>query len=628
MNKRSRLLTVILLLSGITDSISVYCQKFYLSDGVSRVITAHCPVCKKNPAPGGTLISLQNGIPGTGTVYHNALGLLKQGYTDSSYQYLSMYTSAEPGKEDTLFNITAFLRAKILFYKSLYEEALEIYLSLLSKKKLDEVIKENICTNVAEIHLEQSRFKEALAFFTLWQSDYKQVSNANSIKSVYCNIGLCYLHTKNFEKAGQYFEKSIVLAKQLKDTSGLAILYENIANQYYNQYLDDKALPYFLQALVFAKRAGNTKAQMNIYGSLSVVEENRSHFSRSLNYLKNYVSLNDSLFKRDDIYNLIQKEKLQAIKEKEHRIKIAEQENRLQVLKLAENDLKLSKQKQLLYLSVIIAATFLSFFIFAFFAYRQKNRQNKIIAAQRKELDVLNHTKDQLFSIVAHDLRSPVQSLKLILIKLRAALADKNIAQAEQVTDNIENISNSTYSLVNNLLYWALSQTGQLHFANDKLDLKRLVDQVLYDYKPVADGKNITLENQVHESLCCRGDMNTVKIILRNLIDNAIKFSEPFSQVIISGTEEAKECIISVTDFGKGIDAAIISALDNNKSPRVAVARTETHSTGIGLWLVKTMAEKNGGSFRIVREPRGTRMNIHLLKQRNHEQAQNTYSRG
>jgi len=259
----------------------------------------------------------------------------------------------------------------------------------------------------------------------------------------------------------------------------------------------------------------------------------------------------------------------------------------------------------------------LSLLILAFCSYYKTNSAKESVVPKQHE---------QLFSIVAHDLRSPLQTLKITLIKLRTALSGRDISQAELVSDDIENILNRTFSLLNNLLYWASTQTGQLHFSRDKLDMKRLIEQVLYDYEPVAAAKNITIENGVTDHLYCSGDMSTVKIILRNLVDNAIKFSAPSSEVVISGSRKNGECIVSVADSGKGIDSAIVKALAKKSMVRLSTGLSGTESAGIGLWLVKTMAEQNGGNLKIEQKRQGTKMSIHLPQYyRNHEQAENTY---
>ena len=604
-----------------------YCQPFHLPQKVHDVIRSLCAVCKANQYYASRKIAALKGFTSAEVAYHNAVYSLGASELDDSYQYFVQEISLGTAQGDTLYYTARFLQAKILFVKGLFSKALDMYLPLLRQKWISELIKENICTNIAEIYLEQNKFSESLQYFSLWKKNYEPLSNPNSIKSVFCNIGLCYLHTGQFKVASVYFGQSIAIAEQQKDTSGLAVLYENIANQYYNQYLDAVALRYFTKSLRYARLANNIEVQKNVYGSLAAIAESQKQFAKALQYQKQYKLLNDSIYNRDNIYNLGQQEKKLAAQESDRKMKIARQQNALVRQRNQLQTLALIKKNLQLTVSVILGVSFLSFFLFALYAYLQKNRQNKIISAQREQLDSLNRTKDQLFSIVAHDLRSPVQTLKLTQTRLRTALMENDVSKAEQISGEIENLSNSTYSLLNNLLYWTLSQTGQLCLANDQLNVKRIVEMVYHDYLSVAAAKDITLKNAVPEHLYCSGDLNTIKVIFRNLLDNAIKFSESCSVVVVSAAVEGKECIISVSDKGEGIDESVIEALFNSSNRRVNGSHTGSQSTGIGLWLAKAMAERNGGSMHIQRETKGTTISIRLPQYRNHGQVKDTHCR-
>ncbi len=511
-----------------------------------------------------------------------------------------------------------FLKAKILYFKHLYAAALHEYASLLASGRENAPLRSTIIANMGEIYLEQNKPDKALQCFRSYL-DLHNTGDLSTLRNVYSNMAICLLDAGRFDETNLYLWKSIAISEQLKDTVNLAKSYLNLANQYYLGYQDKAALKYFKQGLAYAEAARDLESQENACINLSIVEEQRGRYATALGYRKRYEALHDSIYNRDNVWSLAQQEKRTAIKEKELRFELAQQKARLEAA--AALGRKAAERNSF----IVLAFAFLAFFILAFFAYRNTIRKNKVITRQREELDMLNRTKDQLFSVVAHDLRSPVQTLKISLSSLRGALIRKDIGQAERISGEIRTIADRTYSLLNNLLYWVLSQTGQLHFAKDKLDVRRLVDQVLYDYAPVAAAKSMTLENCVTDALYCSGDINAVKIMLRNLVDNAIKFSAPFTPVIISGRKENEECIVSVTDDGKGIDAAVMQALTNKSNKRVDGSNSHLQSPGIGLWLVKTMAEQNGGSLQIEKKPQGTRMNIHLPQFGSHEQNQDTY---
>lgn len=584
-----------------------YSQQPYISKGIRDAISGNCIICNSNAKDSGRFVRRSDSFNKAQTAYHNCHLFFFTNQSDSAYKYSLLTVSAFKNKTDSDRIVLAkYIKARILARKQLYNEALKEYLNLSNLDKVNKEVKSDIYAVIGAIYIIQKDYNQSIEYLSYCLNKYT-TQDSFALKNIYSNIALCHLAKQSIKEAEFFFQKSISISEQLKDTVGLAKSYTNIANQYYNNYQDALAIEYFKKALSLALLTNDYRLKQDAYLNMAVVSENKKDYKSSLAFRKAYEENHDSIYGRDNIWGIAAiKNKLDS-QESAHKVEIAQQTNKLQALRLDE-------QRQQLYIALLASAAFLSFFFFAFYAYRQKNKQNIVINAQREELDALNHTKDQLFSIVAHDLRSPVQTMKVTLNKLRTALSHNNIGQAEQVSGEIETISNSTYALLNNLLYWALSQTGQLHFVKDKLHVTRLVEQVLYDYVPVAAAKNIVLENCVPESLYCSGDMNTVKIIIRNLVDNAIKFSEPFTPVAISGSEKNGECIISVTDGGKGVDDTIIQALANKNTKRVENSRQPSQSTGIGLWLAKTMAERNGGSLQIERRTKGTKMNIRLPK--------------
>jgi signal transduction histidine kinase len=243
-------------------------------------------------------------------------------------------------------------------------------------------------------------------------------------------------------------------------------------------------------------------------------------------------------------------------------------------------------------------------------------RDKNFISAQRSELhrlDLLNRSKDQLFSIVSHDLRGAVYSLQVNVYNLKSLLLKNLMADATITINNTERIVLSTQALLNNLLYWSLSQTGQISYRPERIALHALVDQASYDFLPVAASKNISFIKINNEKVYCNGDINTIRIILRNLIDNAIKFTPAGRSIKVSTWQAGASCFIAVQDTGIGMKKELIDNLFSHESNRVQQDAYGRRSTGIGLWLVKNMTEKNGGTLGIISQAEtGTTITVTL----------------
>lgn len=579
-------------------------QPWYLSDHTRNYLLSQCPVCRIDPGRTDHLLPL-SAAHALDTCFHNSMILLQDYRIEEAYQGIVNAAARLPEQHNLhLASCLRFLKAKILYFKHLYAPALKEYLAL-GHSLRNTVLQGNIFTNIGEIYLEHNDFANALAYFRLYLH-IADTADLHMLKNVYSNIAICLLDSGKSGQATAYLWKSVAIARQLRDTLSIAKSYLNLANRLYLDYEDKKALRYFKRGLWYAQRSEDLETQENAYLNLSVVEEQQGHYAASLNYRKKYEALHDSIYNRDNIWKLVQQEKKLAVQEKEYRVQLLQQTNQLQVLELNRR----SWQRNTF---LALSAVLLAFALFIYYVYRQKKMQNRTITRQREQLNVLNHTKDQLLSIVAHDLRSPVKALQPVLARLQVAVKEKNFEAAAEYCGTIEDISANTYSLLNNLLCWVLNQAGQLYFAPEKLDIRKVAEQVCYDYRTIAGSKGIALQISFPGTLYCTGDIQSIKVILRNLIDNAVKYGGRPGVIRITAGEAGHRCYVSVSDNGTGISDSVIKALFAG-DPMIYAERNSTGGTGLGLRLIKAMTEKNRGSMDIRRIEGMTMITIYLPK--------------
>jgi len=250
------------------------------------------------------------------------------------------------------------------------------------------------------------------------------------------------------------------------------------------------------------------------------------------------------------------------------------------------------------------------------YLYAQKVKNTKIILLQKNKLDELNATKDQLFSIVSHDLRSSVNALKTSNIKLSATLETKNYDELNQLIIQNSGIANSAYTLLDNLLHWALLQTKQLYFKKESVHLFSIVQQIEYGYKPLLSDKTIAFENLVSKNSFIFVDLDSLKIVLRNLLDNAIKFSNENGKISFYTLENNPDfCQLVLEDTGLGMDKNTIEAILKDDELLVKKSDSETIGTGLGMQLCKQMIKKNGGTIQIESElHKGTKIMLTFPK--------------
>lgn len=248
---------------------------------------------------------------------------------------------------------------------------------------------------------------------------------------------------------------------------------------------------------------------------------------------------------------------------------------------------------------LIISATLSMLTIYLIIENRKLKQLEEKLRNDLGKLEQLSQSKDELLSIISHDLRSSVHALQVNVGKLKALLNKIMFKEGIPIVEKTEQIVTSTLSLLNNLLYWSLSQNNRLTYFPETLSLKPLLNQVTYDFLPIAASKNIALNYTISNDFIFTADANSIKLILRNLIDNALKYTLANGTVTITANRDSRSCHITVRDNGIGMSQETISTIFSHSSRRIQQDAYGKRSTGIGLWLSKNMAERNGGSLSI-----------------------------
>lgn len=525
----------------------------------------------------------------------------KQFFVEKEWDSTLVYTMKELSsstKHKELIDYCHFLRGISFYEKKVFNEARIELLKISQGFKFHN----NITMLLGSIALEANEFKDAINYFkkieTLSTAELYTIKK----KNIKHNIGLCYLHLKQYDKAETYLMKSVQLQEKIKDTLELIGSYGDIANLYYVQYKDTQAIPYFKKAYQLAKTTHHFNARQTTAINMAIVEENREDYQKALAYRKEYDQWKDSMTNQNNVLRTIQLEKKLAIKDKEKEVS---------VLKV-KNKVKIAERNTFLYSALIL----LLLLLVSVYFYREKVKANKVINAQKKHLDGLNATKDKLFSIVSHDLRSSVNAIKMSNKKLVDILEVKNQIEVNNLLQNNSSIVNEAYNLLDNLLNWAMLQTKQTYFEITKIRLTHIIEHVSYNYKAILADKEIIFKNKVTKEDVVYADKESLKIILRNLIDNAIKFTKSNGEITMyTRNEDADFCHIIMEDTGIGMDEKTRKDLLKDSILLVKKEHENIIGTGLGMQLCKSMIKKNKGTLSIESElEKGTKMIVSLPK--------------
>jgi signal transduction histidine kinase len=222
-----------------------------------------------------------------------------------------------------------------------------------------------------------------------------------------------------------------------------------------------------------------------------------------------------------------------------------------------------------------------------------------LVEQRTNKLVEIVSTNAKFLSIIAHDLRSPFSSIIGILELLKMSLKEFNKNEIEEYVDIVYKSANNTLTLLDNLLVWAVSQNKEKNFKPIKINLCELLREEIENLKTLAIQKQITLTHSIKPDLNVTADIQMVKTILRNLISNAIKYTNVNGEIIIDASEVKQYVEVAINDNGIGISAEDQRKLFKIDAFHSTPGTHDERGTGLGLLLCKEFVELHGGNIRI-----------------------------
>lgn len=458
-------------------------------------------------------------------------------------------------------------------------------------------------TNIGNVYADEKKFNLAIDYYN--KSLKIDTEQQDKFGMVICfnNIGEIYLEQGLYTKAKQYYENGIDLAQEIGNKSMLAMLYLNLSNLNLKELQLEEAYDNAMLSFKYAKLTNEIKAQAQVYELFSEISVAQNNYKKAYEFQKLFKKFNDSVSSSD---------RLMKIKELDVIFDAENKNKELQNLtdSKRQNEIQITNQKILIYSFI-----FLIFIVFLFTAILFKQNQDKVkmnallslksvqiedknkeILEQHQNLEKLNDTKDKFFSIIGHDLKNPMNSI----IGFSELLSDNYNKYDDEKRNKFINIikesAHRSNELLENLLTWAQSQSNSIEFHPTKISLKKSIEEVFGLLNVQASKNDITLQSNFSVNCNVIADQNMLLTILRNLVANAIKFSNHNSMVSVIVTPHDKFCEITVKDSGDGIPENEIEYLFDlhNKSK---ITKKSKSGSGLGLILCKDFVEKQGGKI-------------------------------
>jgi signal transduction histidine kinase len=556
---------------------------------------------------------------------------------DSAVYYFEKALVIRNKLPNKMHRATTYNNLGTVFYNwSLYDKALDHYLrslELQKEEKNNNGVARCLC-NIGLVFNETAQNEKAIEYYRE-SLPYANASKlVQTIGYVYNCLGTAFSPV-NKDSALFYLKKSLDIYQAGNDTIGTALAYQGLGNFYLDIKDWKNAKIYFTQMLKIAisenipmriarayKGLGQTfllgnnlvEAQENFEKSVVIGEKSSIKFI-----------LRDAFANLAEIYERQGKtdKALAAMKQyNEYNLQIENEGMQKRLLDLknkSEYDKyrrsldvqKYENEKQKIYLAVTISAI-LFLLIIAIILFRMNNKRKKInlllqeknllIEGQSKEIKLknvelleLNEAKEKLFSIIAHDLRSPFNTLINIAIMLKEDYHEFSDDERLEYITAFEETAIKTFELVENLLNLSASRTGRISFNPVIVETAKIADKIINLCIPQANKKEIKLLNTIDKNSTAFVDPSMLEIIIRNLMNNAIKYCKTGGRVELSAYKEDQKLFIAVHDNGIGMDDATQENIFNINVIHSKMGTGGERGTGLGLGLCKEFVEKNGG---------------------------------
>jgi len=429
------------------------------------------------------------------------------------------------------------------FYKGNYDSSIVFYnKSLEIRNKNVSQLRTGIClTNLGEVYYRESDFLSALSYFKGSLNHFSPSSDSAYIAYALNEMGRTYTELKKFGLAENVLIESMNMSSHMKER------------------------------LLFSKA----------YKSLSALYEAKGDYQKAYYYHCALHRIKDSLFVNEVVsffkYN---EEKWQNDIGRE----ITKKES--EALKRSETIFELKRSRLFLIIGGLI---FISVIVISSYTYRLFKLKQKA----NSYLTELNRSREKLLSVISHDVRGPIIGFIDLLEPLNRQINSLSYKQISEHIEQVIDLSQSIKLLVDNLLEWTKAQQGLIKCHFESFPLIEAVYPNIDIYQPIAKSKGITLNCKVESEATIYADRNMMHVIIRNLLNNAVKFTKREGAITISTQKEGNGIVVSVTDTGIGMSNELMAMLFCDKNDY----ETKQRTSGLGLALCKEYVEQCGGKI-------------------------------
>ncbi|MBI9035843.1 MAG: tetratricopeptide repeat-containing sensor histidine kinase [Bacteroidales bacterium] len=515
-----------------------------------------------------------------------------------------------------------------------YDSALPLFINAMhiadSIKNTDYLA--NSLNNIGLIYLRSKELRKSLEYFNQVLNIDIRENNLKGQASSYNNIANVYYSLNKLDSSIFFYRKSLIINANKKDTLSLAGSYNNIASVYYKINKLDSSYYFFTKSLNLLKHV-NAKTQVadleknlaflmikmdNPIKAFKHIEESKKLAleSKLTNILPELYLIEGAAYfalkQTDKGFEAIDRgESIRdSLKIRDTELKIEEQKAKLELHQsLKEKELIEKQSKTMSLMAITVTVLLLISMVSLFFVSKSRKKikvfnsilqdRQKEIKEKNQQLTELNATKNRFIQIIAHDLKSPIGTLTSLTELLHTDFDYFNETKRKEIIKNLMILQNRTYGLLENLLDWSMLQQGSFTYLPQSFSIKKLTEEAIAPYFEKAQMKKVQIQILINQNHFVYADQNMTSTIIRNLTNNAIKYSLPGGMIKIHSEQMEDSIIIHVSDNGVGIPKNIQSDLFKIDKKIHTNGTQGEKGTGLGIIIIKDFIEKQGGEIGI-----------------------------
>ena len=443
----------------------------------------------------------------------------------------------------------------------------------------------NVLNDIGLVYMDQDSSSRALVYFNRIIDYYGKYINEEVRANVLNNLGLTLTRLKRYRAAQEYYFSSLMLMQKIKYQYGIALVLGNLGDLYYNTKDLKKAVDYHVQSLAIAQRLRSNTLLLNSYDNLRKTYLAIGNYPKAYEYAFSEMDLKDTIYKYQSVKDYEEMQAKYQYDKDQQDILLLQQNNKIA-------NIEANSQRRAKYYLLIGIMLVLLLAALLYRDYRSKQRTNKTLNALNGRLAEADRSKTKLLGIISHDLRSPISSL-FSFLQLQKERSSK-LEGKDKDEHNLQIVQSAEHLLdaMEDLLIWSKSQMDHFEQSTELTDVEELFNEIIQLNEPFAMNKQISLQRKTEPGLTFLTDPNFLRIILRNLMSNAIKVSPAWGRILLSAGNRDSDIIFSVADDGPGISESDLENIFEWSSIR-------SDSSGLGLRLAKEFAEKLGGRLEV-----------------------------